>query len=325
MELRTTYLGLSLDNPIIVGSCGLTQDADKIRKCEQAGAGAVVMKSLFEEQIRSMDPGLLDDTLLHPEVIGYIQAELGMLYGPREYLETIEAAKKSVSIPVIASINCHTSKWWLDYARQIEAAGADALELNAYVFPLDPARTGADLEKVYVEILDSVKRELRIPVAMKLPPYVTSFGNLAAELASRRADGLVLFNRFVNPEIDIHTLKVSVKASFSDIQGFYTSLRWIALLSGELDLDIVPSGNIHTSEDVIKQILAGAPAVQVVSVLYSKGLREIEAIKTGLAEWMREKKLGSIDEFRGRLNQTNNPQSMAYIRAQYIKQFAGIE
>lgn len=325
MDLSTSYLGLSLNNPLIVGSCGLTQSVDKIKQCEEAGAGAVVMKSLFEEQIRDTDSGIQDSAMMHPEVMNYIQADLEMLYGPRDYLKTIEQAKKSVSIPVIASINCFTSKWWLNYAKQIEAAGADALELNTYVFPLDFNKSSSDLEQIYFEIIESVKKEIKIPVSLKLSPYFTSFGYLASQLALRGANGLVLFNRFVNPEINIDKIETIVKASFNDLQGFYNSLRWTALLSDKIGLDLAPSGNIRESEDVIKQLLAGAAAVQLVSILYVDGLKKIETIKQGLVSWMENHGFNSLNDFRGKLNQVNNPQSMAYIRAQYIKKIAGIE
>ena len=325
MEFTTKYLGLSLENPIVVASCGLTKNVDQIKKCEDAGAGAVVMKSLFEEQIREMSSGLDESLAMHTEALDYIRAELDMQLGPREYLEIIKKAKKEVSIPVIASVNCYSSKWWTSYAEQIEAAGADALELNIYVLPYNAETNSYNLENAYIEILQAVKQKIDIPVSLKLSPYFTSFANLAEKLDNQGADGLVLFNRFVQPEIDINKINSSIKPSFNDPIGFSTALRWIALLSGNLKLDIAASGNIRTAQDVIKQLLAGATVIQIASVLYSDGLGKIAEMLNDLEKWMKEKKFNTIEDFRGKLNQQNDPKSEAFVRAQYLKAIAGVE
>jgi dihydroorotate dehydrogenase (fumarate) len=325
MDLSTKYLGLSLNNPIVVASCGLTKSVDQIKKCEDAGVGAVVMKSLFEEQIREMSSGLDESVAMHTEALDYIRAEIDMQLGPRGYIETIKNAKKEVAIPVIASVNCYTSKWWASYAQQIEAAGADALELNIYVMPFNSETSGYNLENVYIEILQGVKQLINIPVSLKLSPYFTSFGNLAEKLDNQGANGLVLFNRFVQPEIDINKIGSSVKPSFNDPVGFYNTLRWVALLSGKLKLDIAASGNIRSAQDMIKQLLAGATVIQVASVLYKEGLGKIAEMLNGLKDWMKEKKFNSLEDFRGKLNQENDPKSEAYIRAQYLKSIAGVE
>ncbi len=325
MDLSTKYLGLSLNNPIVVASCGLTKSVDQIKKCEDAGAGAVVMKSLFEEQIREMSSGLDESVAMHTEALDYIRAEIDMQLGPRGYIETIKNAKKEAAIPVIASVNCYTSKWWTSYAQQIEAAGADALELNIYVMPFNSETSGYNLENVYIEILQGVKELINIPVSLKLSPYFTSFGNLAEKLDNQGANGLVLFNRFVQPEIDINKIGSAVKPSFNDPVGFYNTLRWVALLSGKLKLDIAASGNIRSAQDMIKQLLAGATVIQVASVLYKEGLGKIAEMLNGLKDWMKEKKFNSLEDFRGKLNQENDPKSEAYIRAQYLKSIAGVE
>ena len=325
MDLSTDYLGLTIKNPIIVASCGLTKPVDQFKKCEEAGAGAVVMKSIFEEQIREMDSGIKDSAAMHPKAMEYIRAEIDMQYGPREYIETIKKVKQSVSIPIIASVNCHTSKWWTNYAQQVEAAGADALELNIFVLPYDFKQGSYALENIYIEILQAVLEHIEIPVSIKLPPYFTSFGNFAEKLDKQGADGLVLFNRFIQPEFDIKQITPNVKASFNDPIGFSHALRWTALLSGNLNLDIAASGNIRNVDDVIKQLLAGASAVQIASVLYKEGLEKIEQLIKGLENWMTEKKFYAISDFKGKLNQENNPQSEAYVRAQYIKAISGIE
>lgn len=325
MDISTKYLGLSLNNPVVVASCGLTKSADQIKKCEDAGAGAVVMKSLFEEQIREMSSGLDESVAMHTEALDYIRAEIDMQLGPREYIDTIKTAKKEVSIPVIASINCYSSQWWTSYAQQIEAAGADALELNIYVMPFNSELSGYNLEDTYIEILQAVKDQVDIPVSLKLSPYFTSFSNLAEKLDNQGADGLVLFNRFVQPEIDIDQISSSVKPSFNDPVGFYNTLRWIALLSGKLKLDLAASGNIRNAPDMIKQILAGATVIQLASVLYKDGLGKISDMLSGLESWMKQKKFNAIEDFRGKLNQDNDPKSEAYIRSQYLKSIAGVE
>ncbi len=325
MDLSTQYLGLTLKNPIIVGSSGLTQTVDKIKACEAAGAGAVVMKSLFEEQIREADLGVKDSALMHPEAMGYVQAEADLVYGARDYLKVIEGAKKAVSLPVIASVNCYTNKWWVNYAQQIAAAGADALELNVYLFPFMTEKSGQELEAGYLEILAAIKEQVSIPVALKLSPYFTAFGHFASQLAPIGVDGLVLFNRFAQFDLDLRQLKSVVRGAFVDPVGFNTSLRWIALLSGKLGIDLVASGGIKKPEDVIKQLLAGAKAVQVVSILYQDGLDKIKHLLTGLQAWMTEKQYATLADFRGKLNQINNPQSLAYIRAQYLKSITGVE
>lgn len=325
MDLSTQYLGLSLKNPIIVASSGLTKTEDQIKKCEESGAGAVVMKSVFEEQIREMNSGIKDSVEMHPEAMEYIRAEIDMQYGTREYLETIKQAKKSVSIPIIASINCHTSKWWTTYAKQIEAAGADALELNIYILPYDSTISSYNLENVYLEILQNVRQQVEIPISLKLSPYFTSFANFAEKLDNQGAEGLVLFNRFVHLELDLQKIATSVKPSFDDPVGFYHTLRWIALLSGKLKFDLAASGNIRNAGDMIKQLLAGASAIQIASVIYKNGFWKIEEMLNDLTNWMKEKNFAAISEFQGKLNQQNNPQSDMYIRAQYIKSIAGIE
>jgi len=325
MDLSIEYLGMTLRNPIIVASCGLTKTADQIKKCEEAGAGAVVMKSLFEEQIREQESSFQDSSMMHPEALEYIRAEIDMQYGPREYIEIIKEAKKAVSIPVIASVNCYSDKWWINYAQQLEAAGAEALELNVYVLPYDFEKGSFALENMYIEILQAVMEQVEIPVSLKLPPYFTSFGNFAEKLDKLGADGLVLFNRYIQPEIDIKKLTSSVQPSFNDPIGFLHTLRWVALLSGRLNLDIAASGNIREAKDVIKQLLAGATAIQIASVLYKEGLGKIKKLLTDLETWMDEHKFYAISDFKGKLNQENNPQSEAFVRAQYIKTISGIE
>ncbi|NOZ61337.1 MAG: dihydroorotate dehydrogenase-like protein [Calditrichaeota bacterium] len=323
MDLATQYLGLSLKNPLIVGSSGLSKTADQVKRLEEAGAGAVVLKSLFEEQIRAEESDVSDSLGMHTEVLDYLRAEIDMSYGPRDYLETIRQAKKQTSIPVIASVNCATSKWWVSYAKQIEAAGADALELNVYILPYDFSQSSDDLEAVYLDVMEKVRAEIKIPVAMKLSPYFTSFGYLAKGLANRGANGLVLFNRFVQPDIDLKNIATKVRAMFNDPIGFSYALRWVAMLSETVDIDIAASGNIKSADDMIKQILAGAAAVQIVSLFYKEGAGKIKELLENVQNWMREHEFSSLSDFRGKLNQKNNPLSQAFVRAQYMKAISG--
>lgn len=325
MDLSTEYLGLTLENPIIVASCGLTKTADQVKKAEDAGAGAVVMKSLFEEQIRNEDSGLDQTAMMHPEALDYIRAEIDMLFGPREYVEVIREIKRRVDIPVIASINCFTSKWWTSYAYELEQAGADALELNAYVLPFVTDKGSYAIEDTYLEILQSVMDSIEIPVSFKLSPYFSAFGNFAEKLDNQGADGLVLFNRFIQPDIDVKKMTTILKPAFNDPIGFSHALRWIGILSGKLNLDIAASGNIRGADDMIKQLLAGASAVQIASVLYKEGLGKIEEMLSGLKSWMTEKKFTSLADFKGALNQVNDPKTETFERAQYIKAITGIE
>ncbi len=325
MNLSTTYLGLSLENPIVVASCGLTKTVEQIKECEDAGAGAVVMKSLFEEEITDMKSGPDNSAPMQSEASDYVRAEVERQLGSREYIETIKKAKKEVSIPVIASINCCSLKWCTSYAQQIEAAGADALELNIYIMPFSAEISGYNLENMYIELLRAVKDQVNIPVSLKLSPYFTSFANLAEKLDNQGADGLVLFNRFVQPEIDTENISSLVIPSFNDPIGFYNSLRWIALLSGKLKLDIAASGNIRNAQDMIKQLLVGATVIQIASVLYKDGLGKIAEILDGLQSWMKEKKFHLIEDFRGKLNQKNDPKSEAYFRTQYLKSIGGVD
>lgn len=325
MDLSVKYLGLKLDNPIIIASSGLTKKVDQIKKCADSGAGAVVMKSIFEEQIQQQDSGIEDSINIHPEAMEYLRAEIDMQYGTRDYIKTIKEAKKSVSIPIIASINCFSAKWWTTYAKQLEEAGADALELNVYVLPFDEKISSYNLEENYFEILNKVKQNITIPVSLKLSPYFTSFANFVKKLDNNGADGLVLFNRFIQPDIDIDNMTTSLKASFNDPVGFNYALRWVALLSSNLTLDIAASGNIDSANDAIKHLLAGASAIQLASAIYKNGFWKIEEILGGLKQWMKEKDFKAISEFQGKLSKKENPQPDLWHRAQYIKTITGLE
>jgi dihydroorotate dehydrogenase (fumarate) len=272
-DLTTEYMGLKLKNPILVASCSLTKTIDGVRKCIEAGAGAVVLKSLFEEQIDAELKEIEQYSLPNwrPEAIDYVRG-MGMELGPKQYLKLVEEATKTFDIPIIASLNCITPKWWIQYAKKIESAGADGLELNIALMPSDPNRTGADIENQYLKIVEEVKAHIQIPIAVKLGPYFTSMARIAEELSRFGASALVLFNRFYQPNIDIEKLQLAPGYNFSSPEDMGLSMRWIALLSGRIGSDLAASTGIHDSDGIIKQILSGATVVQLCSTLYLNGL-----------------------------------------------------
>lgn len=327
-SLKTSYLGLELQSPIIVGSCGLTKTPERVRKCAEAGAGAVVLKSLFEEQIRlefaETAAAMAED--LHPEALQYLEADIAMQHGPRQYLDIIREASKAVSIPVIASVNCTGATAWVDFAQQIAAAGAAALELNLYVLPADPGAESAALERVYTDTVAAVRQKVKIPLAVKLAPYLTNVGRLSQELVKKGADGLVLFNRLYHPDIDVEKEAFKGGISLSSPGDHRRSLRWIALLAGRVKADLCAATGVHDGRTVVKQILAGASAVQVVSALYKRGdLSDLATMADSVRAWMEEKGYDTLDAFRGQLSHARHPDTALLERAQYIKAFVGVE
>ncbi|MFW6180850.1 MAG: dihydroorotate dehydrogenase-like protein [Spirochaetota bacterium] len=327
VDLSTTYMGLSLKNPLLVASCSLTRDVDGVKKLADHGAGAVVLKSLFEEQVsREVSEGL--ESHMGPswyqEAYDYVN-RMGMEFGPRENLQLIEKAKKAVDIPVIASLNCVSDRWWKDYARKVEAAGADGLELNISFLASGLKRTAAEVEQLHYRILDRVKSSLSIPVAVKLGPFFTAFGAFAHELARRGVDALVLFNRFYQFDIDLQRRQVVAGNPLSSSSEMSLPLRWVALLSGRLSCDLSATTGVHTVEDVVKQILAGASTVQLCSALYQNGPGHLGAVLEGLQRWAGSQGLESLDQVRGSLSQEESENPELYERLQYIKALVGIE
>jgi dihydroorotate dehydrogenase (fumarate) len=324
-NLTTSYMKLTLKNPIIVASSGLTNSVERIIACEQAGAGAVVVKSLFEEVLAKEDWGLEESAPYHPEAQDYLHAELQMQYGPNQYCDLISDAKKRVGIPVIGSINCVTAKWWDEFAVKIEAAGADAVELNVFSIPTNPAEDSQTKEQLYYDVLESVKTKIKIPVAMKISKNFTSLPYFAAQLEKRGLDALVIFNRFTEPDIDIHKLRLKTTFSFSNQEEIHTILRWIALLSSKVSFDISATTGIHTAEGIIKLILAGGCSVQLASVLYKNSLKKIGELLSNIEEWMQKYKLNSIDEFKGKVGFSPNYDPELYLRAQFMEKIRDIE
>ena len=318
IKLETKYAGLTLRNPLIIGSSGLTNNAEQNKKLEDAGAGAIVLKSLFEEQIE-LQSNALQQNSDYPEAIDYIYnyVKANQL---NSYLELIQKTKKLCTIPIIASINCYKSDAWIEFARQIEAAGADALELNVFLLETDLTYDYQQTLDLYIQLIRKVKETVSIPIMVKISKMVGNIPALVHTLTINGADAVVLFNRFYQPDIDIHSLKVTANNVFSQPSDLSDTLRWTAIVSGKIQgISIASSTGIHEWEDVIKCLLAGADAVQLCSTIYKQGSEIISQILTCLEEWMSQKKYQSIDEFKGKLSYTHIANPSLYERAQFMK------
>lgn len=325
-DLSTKYMGLELANPFIVASCRLTATLEGIRRCADAGAGAVVLKSLFEEQIDVDTKELEAQSWLsaHTEAFEYVRG-MGMAMGPREYVSLIEQTKKEVNIPIIASLNCVDGRWWREYAGQIAAAGADGIELNIALMPSDPKRTAADIERHYYAVLEQVRENVNLPLAVKIGPYFTSLPYVAQELVRRGAAALVLFNRFYQMDIDVERMAVVAGNRLSTPEELHLPLRWIAVLAGRANADLAASTGVHDGKGAIKAFLAGATAVQLCSTLYKNGLHQIRRIQEQVLGWLQEHGYHSVGEIRGLLSQDKSEKPEVYERLQYIKALTGIE
>jgi len=317
MDFSTVYMNLKLRNPIIVGSCGLTGTPDKVKACADAGAGAVVLKSIFEEQIESELGKMSSEESWYPEAMDYISS-YGMQNAIAGYLKLLEDSTKT-DIPVIPSIHCFGKGNWIEFAGKLESAGASAIELNTFILPSDPRRTGRDNEKIILDIVSDIKSRISIPVSVKIGSYFSSISRFVKELDDCGIDGIVLFNRFFRINFDIENLKIVDGSFFSSPQETEPVLRWVSLLSPSTSCDITASTGIHDGEAVIKQLLAGANAVQVCSTLYKNGLGVLSDIHGFLADWMRRHNYSSIDDFRGRLSQKSSSNPAEYQRVQFMK------
>lgn len=324
-DLGTTYLGLDLKNPIIVASSGLTKSADDVKACEDAGAGAVVLKSMFEEVLAQEDYGIQQSTGYHTEAYDYLRSELELQYGPREYCQTIEAAKKRVNIPVIASVNCVSAERWPNYAKQLQNSGADALELNVYSMVSDVEITSQEVEQRYLDIVQRVGDNTHLPVAMKIAPCFASLPNMALRLCQAGARGLVLFNRFTEPDIDVKKLKPTTTFHYTSKEDYNTSLRWIALLFGKVSCDFAATSGIHDAETVARMLLAGASAVQIASVLYKNGLKTVTAIRDAFESWMKSHDFKGLNDFKGSLSFRRTEKPELYLRNQFMQKIRGVE
>ncbi len=326
VDLSTEYVGLSLKNPLIVASSSLVRSADDVKKWEDAGAGAVVMKSLFEEQIRMDADNLFGKSSgdRHAEGYDYIM-NTQMEFGAAEYLNVIQNAKSQTQIPVIASVNCITAKGWTDYARKLQEAGADALELNLSVMPTDPALSSDDVEERILAIVSTVTGKTNIPVAVKIGPYFSAPAKIARDIVWRGAKALVLFNRFYQFDIDVNNIRLKPGNSLSTSSEINTTLRWIAILAGRIKAALSATTGFHNAEDVIKSLLAGADTVQLCSTLYKNGESKIKTILNDVEAYMKDQGFDSIHAFRGTLSQRYSENPESYERLQYIKALVGIE
>lgn len=318
-------MGLELQNPFIVSSSGLTQSLAGIERAAKAGAGAVVLKSLFEEQIDGelAEEMELGDVAAHPEAEQYL-AQMGKHIGPRDYLDLIHSAKKEVALPIIASVNCVSAKWWTNWTRQIEDQGADALELNIAIMPRGIGERADAVEARFGKIVSAVTAAVRIPVAVKLGPYFSALPGLAQSLVRAGARALVLFNRFYQLDIDVDAMELAPGNRLSTSNEIYQPLRWTSILAGQIGCEICTSTGLHEAADAVKLLLAGANALQVCSVLYERGYEHLASLSLGLSDWMKEKGFDTIAEFRGRLAQAASPEPERYERLQYIKALTGI-
>ena len=326
-DLTTVFAGLTLKNPVIVGSSGLSDTVENLAELEKNGAAAVVLKSLFEEEIlKEINASLhkmSSDGFLYPETVDYYDFYETPDEATVSYLSQIQAAKKCISIPVIASINCMTASQWTYFPRQVQQAGADALELNIFNLPSDFNRTAEQNENMYFEIIREVKKQVTIPLVVKLSYYFSNLATFLQKVSNTGIDGLVLFNRFYNPDFDIESLEFTSGAVLSNPSDIYLSLRWIGILAGRSGCSLAGSTGIHDGTAVIKQLLAGAHAVEIASTLYKNGNSQIQTMLNELENWMNRKEYTSIDQFRGLLSQSKSSNPAAYERVQFMKYFRG--
>lgn len=324
-DLSTNYMGLKLKNPLIAGSSGFTDSLEKLRTIEEKGAGAVVLKSLFEEEIvHEMDETfkkMQSEGFIYPETYNHFEYE-DIEDTLANYIKLIKDAKEHLSIPVIPSINCISSQKWIYFAKEMEDAGADALELNAFILPSDFNRSSEQNEQMYFDIVREVQQQVSIPIALKLSYYFSSLGPTLKELSKTGINSLVLFNRFYSPDYNLKTMKVIPSHVLSHPGDITISLRWIAIMAGRVDCHLAASTGVHDGSGLIKQLLAGADAVQIASTLYKNGYGVITNMLKVLNEWMDEQEYETINEFKGKLSQQELKNPAAYERVQFMKYFS---
>lgn len=320
-DLSTSYLGLKLKNPLILSSSGLTSTIKNLKKAEEAGASAVVLKSLFEEdmtnEVNKMGENFED--MLHPEAYAYLQ-EKGMHYSAEKNFELIKEAKRELTIPVIASLNCFSTEWWVENAETIEKLGADALELNIGLMAQNYRKSPQELEDRYVKIFKQVRSKISIPISVKIGQNFTSIPNMVYRITNAGADGIVMFNRFYNPDIDIDTMKMKTGSRYSTEAEFPPILRWTAIISSQLEnCHISATTGIHNWEQAVKILMAGADTVQLCSVLYKKGIPFVAELLQSMVKWMNEKGYSSISDFQGSMELDATNREEFYERLQYLK------
>ncbi len=324
MDITTHYLGLPLSSPIIASSSGLTDSADKVKKLEQAGAGAVVLKSIFEEEIMFEHEDIMREAESAGANLDQFDYYDFHLRGKKlsAYVDLIKASKAAVSIPVIASVNCVYSHDWIAFSEQIQESGADAIELNMFFLPSDFSRSSAEQERQYFEIIDKLTRSVSIPIALKISHYFSSLGQMIQRLSKTGVAGLVLFNRFFSPDIDIDNFAIKSSFVLSAPAELALSLRWIAIMANKVDCDLAASTGVHDGEAAIKQLLAGANAVQVATSLYKHGPAYIGEMNATLQTWMEKHKFKQLSDFQGKMSQERASDPAAFERVQFMKYFS---
>ena len=323
MDLSTHYMGLKLDNPLVVSACPLAREVSAVREMEDAGAAAVVVFSLFEEEIvheiLELDHFLSLGTDSFAEALDYFPEHERYDVGPDAYLDHLQRLKEAVDIPIIGSLNGTTLGGWVEYAQHIEDTGVDALELNIYHIPTEIEESGSSVEKLHLEILYEVKKYLQIPVAVKLSPYFSSMAHMAAELDMAGADALVLFNRFYQPDINLDNLEVCPNVLLSTPQDLRLPMRWIAILCGKLQCSLAASSGIHSAEDMLKMLMVGADVTMMASALLKHGIGHITQVLQDLVNWMEEREYESVGQMQGSMSQRDCANPEAFERANYIK------
>ena len=329
MKMQTTYMGMELKSPIIVSACTLSEQTDNIVKMEDNGAGAVVLFSLFEEQIKKEElkfkKVIAGTTYAFAEALDYFPDVDDYNIGTDEYLENIRIAKEKVDIPIIGSLNGITTKGWIDYSKLMEQAGADAIEVNIFFIPGDIAMSSSEVEHRYLNIIESIKQTVKIPVAVKLNPYFSAMGNMSLRMKNAGADALVLFNRFYQPDFDINELVIKTDLHYSESSEIRLPLLWIALLYGKVNLSLAATTGVQSATEVVKYLLAGADAVMTASSLYKNGIPYLKMMNRELQDWMYMMGFDNINAFKGTMSQQNISDPTAYERANYIKILEGVK
>ena len=323
MDLSTSYLGLALKNPLVVSPSPLCQELGNIRQMEDAGASAVVLHSLFEEQLtlesQDLDRFLTSGTESFAESLSYFPDMGQYNLGPEGYLEHIRKAKAAVKIPIIGSLNGISTGGWISFAKKIEQAGADALELNVYYIATDPEMSGAQVEQMYADLVRDVRASVKLPVAVKVGPYFSSMASMARRLDQAGANALVLFNRFYQPDFDLEKLEVVPNLNLSRSEELRLRLCWVAILFGRIKADMAVTGGVHTAEDVIKSMMAGARVAMMTSALLRNGIPYLKTVLGGIADWMEQHEYASIRQMQGSMSQKSVAEPAAFVRANYMK------
>ncbi|MBP8302472.1 MAG: dihydroorotate dehydrogenase-like protein [Planctomycetes bacterium] len=323
MDLSTKYLGWSLPHPFLAGASPLCDSVDRVKRLEDAGIAAVVLRSLFEEQIDQEALAQYHAEHLHSDSHGeassYLPEPEGVIFGPDEYLDYVRQVKQAVAVPVIASLNGYTQGGWIEYAKGIDQAGADAIELNLYSVATDSGESGAEIEDRACAIVAAIRKAVRMPIAVKLSPFYTSLSNFALRLRSAGADALVLFNRFFEPDIDIEALEVRTHMELSTSHELLLRLRWLAILSGQVDAGLAVSGGVHTARDAIKSVMCGAHAVQLVATLLRGGAGKVAELRAGVSRWLEENGYHSLQQMRGSMDCSRTPDPKAFERGNYMR------